>query len=579
MKTFCSVAITIIAVYLYYHSDIPTEKEKRDNLERKFQPPPSWVEELVEKVKGKVILSSYPEYTQITKVHNGDCINKPVVVVVPESEKDVVEVVKLVSHQSLELSVRSGGHSYACTSSKVGGIHLDMRGLARVDLHNSAVSPSGWAATLGPGATWSQVLDKIPPDKWTVVHGQCLGVGVGGFLLGGGVNMVGSTTRYGAGMEQVLQYRMVTAAGEITIVERDAVKMVTPSGQVTNLTAGDVRASHDIWFGLHGAGASFGVVTEILYKVYPSPETLASVLPVWVSDSKDLQAIERAAWSKEGQGFQFGLYSLYYLRSARHPLAYPGLSMGRIMLDLQAFIAGEPGQPLVLSVADVRNGAGRKTNSEEVVNILESHGVRLMTSSSWFLDILAGEAGALGMEDYEGEYLGQEEKKLSGPQGMVSANLGGIKTVEAVANILLTDQVFGVSNKYSHTALATGCDYCFWAINFNTVPPRGPEARLALTREVGNLQSELTCMYPPGEDTCRTVVENTRTEMLASSLALGGTDSQYVNTPSCQGEGWERRYFGENYQKLLAVKKAWDPDNIFNYCHSVGSRNHDCCKQ
>ena len=44
----------------------------------------------------------------------------------------------------------------------------------------------------------------IPPSQWTVVHGQCLGVGVAGFTLGGGVNMVGSTARYGAAMEQVL---------------------------------------------------------------------------------------------------------------------------------------------------------------------------------------------------------------------------------------------------------------------------------------------------------------------------------------------------------------------------------------
>ena len=64
-----------------------------------------------------------------------------------------------------------------------------------------------------------------------------------------------------------------------------------------------------------------------------------------------------------------------------------------------------------------------------------------MTSSSWFLDILAGETGSLGMEDYEGEYLGQEEKKLAGPQGMVSANLGGVTTVGALADILLTNPV------------------------------------------------------------------------------------------------------------------------------------------
>ena len=41
----------------------------------------------------------------------------------------------------------------------------------------------------------------------------------------------------------------------------------------------------------------------------------------------------------------------------------------------------------------------------------------------------------------------------------------------------------------------TGCNYCFWALNFRTGALRGPEDRLALTREVGRLQMELTCMY------------------------------------------------------------------------------------
>ena len=116
-----------------------------------------------------------------------------------------------------------------------------------------------------------------------------------------------------------------------------------------------------------------------------------------------------------------------------------------------------------------------------------------MTSSSWFLDILAGEAGALGMLDYEGEYLGQEEKARLGPQGMTSANLGGITTVQAVAKDLLTNPIFGVPHKYSATALSSGCDYCFWALNLNTVPGRGLGARISLTQEVGQVQSELTC--------------------------------------------------------------------------------------
>ena len=72
----------------------------------------------------------------------------------------------------MELSVRSGGHSYSCTSSRVRppvtsasvteppqarGLQLDMRGLATVELLPSNLSSTGWAARLGPGATWAQV--------------------------------------------------------------------------------------------------------------------------------------------------------------------------------------------------------------------------------------------------------------------------------------------------------------------------------------------------------------------------------------------------------------------------------------
>ena len=78
-------------------------------------------------------------------------------------------------------------------------------------------------ANLGPGSTWERVLNIIDPDRFTVIHGQCLTVGVGGYLLGGGINMGGATHRYGTGAQNVLQYRMVTADGDVVVVNRDNV--------------------------------------------------------------------------------------------------------------------------------------------------------------------------------------------------------------------------------------------------------------------------------------------------------------------------------------------------------------------
>ena len=49
--------------------------------------------------------------------------------------------------------------------------------------------------------------------------------------------------------------------------------------------------------------------------------------------------------------------------------------------------------------------------------------------------------------------------------------------------------------KFSTSALNAGCNYCFWAINFLTVPVRSAEERISLTRDVGRIQMEMTCMF------------------------------------------------------------------------------------
>ena len=53
-----------------------------------------------------------------------------------------------------------------------------------------------------------------------MVHGSCLTVGVGGYLLKGGA-MVGGNSLYGDGASQVIRYTMVNADGEILWVDRD----------------------------------------------------------------------------------------------------------------------------------------------------------------------------------------------------------------------------------------------------------------------------------------------------------------------------------------------------------------------
>ena len=58
---------------------------------------------------------------------NAACTAQPAVIVVPNFDQDLSTIVKAVKNNGMEMSIRSGGHSYTCTNIKEGGVHIDMR--------------------------------------------------------------------------------------------------------------------------------------------------------------------------------------------------------------------------------------------------------------------------------------------------------------------------------------------------------------------------------------------------------------------------------------------------------------------
>ena len=99
--------------------------------------------------------------------------------------------------------------------------------------------------------------------------------------------------RHGTGMEQVVRYQMVTAAGQILHVTKDN---VTEASTGTLVKMPD---NTDLFRSLRGAGASMGIVTEFLYKVYSKPETLPIVVPVFINSKDDFERL--IALAEEGQ--------------------------------------------------------------------------------------------------------------------------------------------------------------------------------------------------------------------------------------------------------------------------------------
>lgn len=51
----------------------------------------------------------------------------------------------------------------------------------------------------------------------------------------------------------------------------------------------------------------------------------------------------------------------------------------------------------------------------------------------------------------------------------------------------------------------------------------------------------------------------------------GNATGAYVNYIDPLRHDWHKMYYGDNYQRLLAIKKKIDPNNYFNFQQSIGS--------
>ena len=151
------------------------------------------------------------------------------------------------------------------------------------------------------------MLQKVSKDSSTLVHGRSLTVGIAGFVLGTGVNLLGTSSRYGFGSDQVIQYTIVLADGSVAKVTKDNTTVEdTVCKTKTNCAAAARVYQHNfennLFIALRSSGSSFGIATEFLYKTYPLPETLSCVLWVYLETEQDFEKLFKA-----GQDGRYGI--------------------------------------------------------------------------------------------------------------------------------------------------------------------------------------------------------------------------------------------------------------------------------
>merc|ERR1712013_458375 len=237
-------------------------------------------------------------------------------------------------------------------------------------------SPTGLAAILEPGATWGDVLRAIPTDRYSYPHGQCRSVGVAGYLLGGGVNWLGTYNKYGYGAENILSMRVVLADGRVAEVTAEKTEILSPTPSTEVHTD-----SNNLFFALRGAGSSYGVVTQLKYIVHEVPEAKPAILLAWADNSADLAAIKAAGQASPDYSVTISLeYAQDFwqnaLASPIYRILFPPIM--RILRRLGQLRDGTDSYPVFLTVTDIRPEAGRTTEVQRAVDHVKSQGVRLV---------------------------------------------------------------------------------------------------------------------------------------------------------------------------------------------------------
>jgi len=212
----------------------------------------------------------------------------PGIVLQPATASQVAEAVAFASaHPSHPLGVRSGGHGISGRSTNDGGIVIDLRAFAAIEV----LDESQRLVRVGAGARWVDVAQALEPHGWALSSGDYGGVGVGGLATAGGIGW------------------LVREHG-LTIDHIRAVEMVLADGSIVRASADE---NVDLFWAVRGAGANFGIVLSFDFQVDEVGQVGFAQLSFDASDTEGFLV----AWGAAVEAAPRDVTSFLYVGGAR----------------------------------------------------------------------------------------------------------------------------------------------------------------------------------------------------------------------------------------------------------------------
>ncbi|MGH8616067.1 MAG: FAD-binding oxidoreductase [Burkholderiales bacterium] len=513
--------------------------------------------ELFRNMKNPYFIGDSPALTQTVGWVDGWSSAPSVYALAARTTADVVAAVNFAREHRLRLVIKGGGHSYQGTSNGPDSLLVWTRPMNAITLHDAFIGagcagkvPPQPAVSVGAGAIWLNTYHAVTSAGRYVQGGGCATVGVAGLVQSGGF---GSFSKYyGMAAAGLLEAEIVTADGVARIV--------------------NACMHPDLYRGLKGGGGgSLGVVTRLTLRTRELPAFLGGA-------QASIKAASDAAYRR-----LIARFVVFYADSLLNPrwgemakfrpgnvleiaMVFHGLSQPEAAAIWRPFfewIAASPqdyslASPLQVIAVPARNFWDPEYLRRNLPQTVVADSRPGAPAHNLFWAGNLGEAGQY-LHGYDSTWLPVSLLKKDQQKRLVDALFASSRhwqtslhfnkgmagaPAEAVASARQTVTHPAVADAFALAICAGGGPPAF-----ASVPGHEPDLARARAdaKLIGLAMRELVKVAPNG--------------------------GSYVSEGNYFNRNWQQAYWGSNYQRLLAVKRKYDPDGLFFVHHGVGSED------
>jgi len=435
----------------------------------------------------------------------------PIIGVDVRTVEDIQAAVNFAVKQNLKLVVKNTGHDFLGRSTAPGSFVVWTHNMKNIT-YNSAFVPEGAtvnetyeAVTLGAGVQWNEAYAAVNNYGRIMVGGIGGSIGSsGGWLAGGGHSVLSPS--YGLGVDNAIEISFVLSTGEF-------------------LTANS-HQNQDLFWALRGGGGStYGIVTSVTYRTYPS-------VPVQ-------------------------LY--FYQANITNSSVFPELVAELLHSQVQFTDNGWGGYASITTQQlTFEYLAPNMTNETAIATTQAWHNysTSLAPLGVVFTDQIV----------YEPSYYEfYQPAESSGDQNGVN--------IIFTSRLLSRDSIAANASQLSD--ILVNCSGDFNMIAGGKVSQFAADSA-GLNPAWRNAVVETTCGVNWEDGASSTEIQGLIAQVqgwIQATYDLTPSDGAYFNEASLFEINWQQTFFGAHYPRLKSIKDTYDPHKIFVVVEGVGSED------